>query len=41
MEGPVERVIREEVLKVKREMKAGKAARPSEVRVAMIAEAGR
>ena len=40
VEGPVERVNREEVVKVIREMKAGKAAGPSEVRVEMIAASG-
>ena len=37
MEGPVERVSREEVMKAIREMKAGKASQPVEVNVEMIA----
>ena len=37
VEGPVERVSREEVVKAIREMKVGKAAGPSEVSVEMIA----
>ena len=36
MEGPVERVSREEVVKALGKMKAGKAAGPSEVCVEMI-----
>ena len=40
VEGPVERVSREEVEKAIREMKAGKAAGPSEVIVEMIAASG-
>ena len=40
VEGPVERVSREEVVKVIREMKVGKAAGPSEVTVQMIAARG-
>ena len=40
VEGPVERVSREEVVKAIREMKAGKAAGPSEVSVEMIAASG-
>ena len=43
VEGPVERVSREEVVKAIREMKAGKAAGPSEseVSVDMIAASGK
>ena len=41
VEGPVDRVSREEVVKAIREMKAGKAAGPSEVRVEMIAASGK
>ena len=37
MEGPVERVSGEELVKAIREMKVGKAAGPSEVSVEMIA----
>ena len=37
VEGPVERVSQEEVVKVLGKMKAGKAAGPSEVSVGMIA----
>ena len=37
VEGPVERVSQEEVVKAIREMKAGKAAGPLEVNVKMIA----
>ena len=40
VEGPVERVSREEVVKAMGEMKAGKAAGPSEVSVEMIAASG-
>ena len=40
VEGTVERVSREEVVKAIREMKAGKAAGPSEVSVEMIAASG-
>ena len=40
VEGPVERVSWEEVVKVMGEMKAGKAAGPSEVSVEMIAASG-
>ena len=40
VEGPVERVSWKEVLKAIREMKAGKAAGPSEVSVEMIAASG-
>ena len=40
VEGPVERVSREEVVKEIREMKAGKAAGPLEVSVEMIAASG-
>ena len=40
VEGPVERVSREEVVKALGEMKAGKAAGPSEVSVEMIAASG-
>ena len=40
VEGPVERVSREEVAKALGKMKAGKAARPSEVSVKMIAASG-
>ena len=40
MEGPVERAIREEVLKALEKMKAGKPAGPSEVCVEMIAASG-
>ena len=40
VEGPVERVSREEVVKVIREMKVGKAAGPLEVSVEMIAASG-
>ena len=40
MEGPVKRVIREEVLKALGKMKAGKAAEPSEVCDEMIAASG-
>ena len=38
--GPVERVSREEVVKVIREMKVGKAAGPSEGSIEMIAVSG-
>ena len=41
MEGPVERVSREEVVKAIREMKAGKAAGPLEVSAEMIAVSGK
>ena len=40
VEGPVERVSREEVVKVMGEMKVGKAAGPSEASVEMIAASG-
>ena len=40
VEGPVEIVSREEVVKAIREMKARKAAGPSEVSVEMIAASG-
>ena len=40
VEGPVERVGWEEVVKAMREMKAGKAAGPSEVSIEMIAASG-
>ena len=40
VEGPVERLSREEVVKAIREMKAGKAAEPLEVSVEMIAASG-
>lgn len=40
VEGPVERISREEVVKAMREMKVGKAAGPSEVSVEMIAASG-
>ena len=40
VEGPVERVSREEVVKAMGKMKAGKAAGPSEVSVEMIAVSG-
>ena len=40
LEGPVERVSREEVVKAIRKMKAGKAAGPSQVSVEMIAVSG-
>ena len=40
VEGPVERVSREEVVKAMGEMKAGKAAGPSGVSVQMIAASG-
>ena len=40
VEGPVERVSREEVVKAIREMKVGKAAGPSEVSAEMIAASG-
>ena len=40
VEGPVERISREEVVKAIREMKAGKAAGPSEVSVEMIEASG-
>ena len=40
MEGPVERVSQEEVVKAIREMKARKAAGTSEVSVEMIAVSG-
>ena len=40
VEGPVERVSREEVVKALGKMKAGKAAGPSEVSVEMIAASG-
>ena len=40
VEGPVERVSRDEVVKAIREMKAGKAAGPSEVSVEMIVASG-
>ena len=40
MEGPVERVSQEEVVKTIGEMKVGKAAGPSEVSVEMIAASG-
>ena len=40
VEGPVERVSREEVVKAIREMKAGKAAGQSEVSIGMIAASG-
>ena len=40
MEGPVERAIREEVLKALGKMKAAKPAGPSEVCVEMIAASG-
>ena len=40
VEGPVERVRQEEVVKALGKMKAGKAAGPSEVSVEMIAESG-
>ena len=41
VEGPVERVSREEVVKAMGEMKAGKAAGPLEVSVEMIVRVGR
>ena len=40
VEGPVERVSREEVVKALGKMKAGKAAGPSEVSVEMTAASG-
>ena len=40
MEGPVERVSQEEVVKALGKMKAGKAAEPSEVIVEIIAASG-
>ena len=40
MEGPVERISQEEVVKAVREMKVGKAAGPSEVSAEMIAVSG-
>ena len=40
VEGPVERVSREEVVKALGKMKAGKAAGPSEVNVEMMAASG-
>ena len=40
VEGPVERVSQEEVVRAIREMEAGKAAGPSEVSVEMIAASG-
>ena len=40
VEGPAERVSREEVVKALGKMKAGKAAGPSEVSVEMIAASG-
>ena len=40
VEGPAERVSREEVVKALGKMKAGKAAAPSEVSVEMIAASG-
>ena len=40
VEGPVERVSREEVVKAMEEMKTGKAAGPSEVGIEMIAASG-
>ena len=40
VEGPVERVSREEVVKTLEKMKAGKAPGPSEVSVEMIAASG-
>ena len=40
VEGPVERARREKVVKAMGEMKAGKAAGPSEVSVEMIAASG-
>ena len=40
VEGPVERVSREEVVKAMGEMKAGKASGPSEVSVEMIVVSG-
>ena len=41
VEGPVERVSREEVVKAIREMKAGKATGPLEVTVEMIVASGK
>ena len=41
VEGPVERVSQEEVVKAIREIKVGKAAGPSEVSAEMIVASGR